>query len=84
MNIEKMDSLEEKRIIILMSTYNGGDYLDEQLKSIYAPVSYTHLDVYKRQGLCHTAFSAGKYRKMVGNRSCEKAAGGNRSHGHSG
>lgn len=47
MNIEKMDSLEEKRIIILMSTYNGGDYLDEQLKSIYAQ-TYKKFRVYVR------------------------------------
>lgn len=36
MNIGEINLLEKKRIIILMSTYNGEEYLSEQLKSIYA------------------------------------------------
>ncbi len=47
MNIEKRDSLEEKQIIILMSTYNGENYLDEQIKSIYAQ-TYKKFKVYVR------------------------------------
>ena len=42
---------DTKKVQILMSTYNGEEYIREQIDSI--SVSYTHLDVYKRQPESH-------------------------------
>ena len=35
---------------------NTYSYVDEEMRN--RPVSYTHLDVYKRQGLCHSRRAA--------------------------
>lgn len=47
MSVGEMGLFEKKRIMILMSTYNGEKYLDEQLKSIYAQ-TYRNFEVYVR------------------------------------
>ena len=47
MNIGEINLSEKKQIIILISTYNGEEYLDEQLKSIYDQ-TYTNFAVYVR------------------------------------
>lgn len=47
MSVEEMELFGKKRIIILMSTYNGEEYLDDQLKSIYAQ-TYRNFEVYIR------------------------------------
>ena len=47
MNIGEINLSEKKQIFILISTYNGEEYLDEQLKSIYDQ-TYTNFAVYVR------------------------------------
>lgn len=50
---------------------NMSDYMGRVFEDIWPAIFISSPD------LRHAAFSAGKYRKMVGNRSCEKAARGN-------
>ena len=38
------------KISVIIPVYNGEAQLNRCLDSVLRPVSYTHLDVYKRQG----------------------------------
>ena len=39
------------QVTAITAAYNAASYIENCIQSVLAPVSYTHLDVYKRQAI---------------------------------